>query len=230
MKPITVITLDDHYLVRQGIRSLLAEDESIRLVGEGSVGDHLAPLIKRHEPDVVLLDIGMPQQEIKEGGRTDNSFRALPAIARLRNEYPDMNIIVVSQYASQVLVEGALEMGVRGYLLKGDALSAHLADAIRAVYRGGVYLSEGVSNRVRLPSLSARNEAALTTRQREIIRAIAAQPELTYAQHADQIGISEHTFTNHLRQIFSRLGVSNVTAAVVRAMQLGIVSLGQPES
>lgn len=227
MKPITVVTLDDHHLVREGIRRLLDEDPTMALVGEGWAGEQLEPLLAQHRPDVLLLDVGMPQSATEPAGPGENAFRLLPALARLQQRYPDVRVIVLTQFASQVLIESAIELGVRGYLLKSDVFSRYLADAIRAVMRGERYFSEGVSRWLAAPD--DRGEIRLTRRQREVLQAIAAAPQLTYAQHADHLGISEHTISHHLRQIFTRLAVSNLTAAVITAARLGLITLNEQE-
>lgn len=220
MKHITVITLDDHHLVRQGIRSLLDGETDIRLVGEGSAGEHLEPLINKHRPDVVLLDLGMPQHK---KGPTEDSFRALPAIARISNSYPDTKIIIVSQYVSKAIFESAMELGVGGYLLKDDALSMCLVDAVRAVHRDGFYFSKAIGRRIADSWKRTTREPILTQRQLEIIQALAGNPGLSYSQHADRLGISEHTFNNHLRKIYEKLEAKNVLEALVSAVRLGIV-------
>jgi len=227
MKPITVVTLDDHHLVREGIRRLLDEDPTLKLVGEGWAGDQLEPLLTQHRPDVLLLDVGMPQSATEPSGPGENTFRLLPTLAWLQRRYPGVRVIIVSQYASPVLIESAIELGVCGYLLKDDIFSRYLADAIRAVMRGECYFSEGVTRRLVTPD--DRGERQLTPRQREVLQAIAAAPELTYVQHADQLGISEHTISHHLRQIFSRLAVSNLTAAIVNAARLRLITLDERE-
>ncbi|MFQ5433534.1 MAG: response regulator [Anaerolineae bacterium] len=228
MKPITVITLDDHHLVRHGIRGQLNEDPTIELVGKGWAGEHLDSLLQTYKPDIVLLDIGMPQKEDAKDSRGDNAFRVLPAIARSLRQYPDTNILIVSQYASQALIEGVLELGVKGYILKGDVLSESLTDAIRTVHRGGMYLSEGVGKRLRYKRTQPQPDTILTARQLEVMQTIAANPDLSYAQHATQLEISDHTLNNHLRQIFNRLEVSSLVAAIVKAVQLGIISVDKP--
>lgn len=223
MKPISVVTLDDHHLVRAGIRSVLINAPDVEVVGEGSTGEHLELLLEQHNPDVVLLDLGMPEKAGQSTQTPGTAFRALPAISRLRERYPNTRVIIVSQQISQALVEGALERGVRGYLLKDDALSVHLAEAIRTVHLGGLYLSEGVGRQWRSTPQVSSTTPVLTQRQQEVIQAVATNPELSYAEHARHLDISEHTFTNHLRQVFERLGTNNVTAAVVKALQMGIV-------
>ena len=215
--PIQVIALDDHYLIREGIRSILAEAQDIDLVAEGLAGEQLETLVAEHHPDIVLLDLEMPQNV----GSDAVPFQALSAVAQLRQHHPQTRVIILSQHATPALVEGAVTAEVGGYLLKDDELSLCLAEAIRTAHKGGLYLSSNVAHRLRQISKSE----ILTERQQQIMRTIVAKPDLSYAAHAKKLGISEHTFSNHLRQIFERLGVSNITAAIVKAMRLGIVSV-----
>jgi DNA-binding NarL/FixJ family response regulator len=217
--PIQVIALDDHYLIREGIRSVLAAAQDIILVAEGVAGEQLEPLVASHHPDIVLLDLEMPQTIDSD----DASFQALPAITHLRQHYPQTRVIILSQHATPALVEGAVTSEVGGYLLKDDELSLCLAEAIRTVHRGGLYLSGSVARRLR--QASRVDGEVLTERQQQIFWAIVAAPDLSYAAHAQKLGISEHTFSNHLRQIFERMDVSNITAAIVKAIRLGIVSV-----
>ncbi|MFQ5433808.1 MAG: LuxR C-terminal-related transcriptional regulator [Anaerolineae bacterium] len=226
MKLITVVTLDDHDLVRQGIRSLLADQPDIKLVGEGSAGEHLPVLAARHKPNIVLLDIGMPQKEAAlADAHPDNAFRVLPAIARLRTLHPETQIIIVSQYESQAIIEGALDLGVRGYLLKDDALSRQLADAIRTVSWGGLYFSPEIEQQLTRGGSHRSKDAILTLRQQEILQALANNPSLSYPQIAERLGISEHTFNNHLRKIYERLEAANKLEALLTALRMGLISI-----
>jgi two-component system response regulator DegU len=217
--PIQIIVLDDHYLIREGIRSVLAAAQDIVLVAEGLAGEQLEPLVAAHHPDIVLLDLEMPQTV----GSDTVPFQALAAVAHLRQHHPQTRVIILSQYATPALVEGAVTSEVGGYLLKDDELSLCLAEAIRTVHRGGLYLSGSVAKRLR--QVSKVDGEVLTDRQQQILWAIVAAPDLSYAAHAQKLGISEHTFSNHLRQIFERLDVSNITAAIIKAIRLGIVSV-----
>lgn len=226
MKPITVITLDDHYLVRQGIRSLLADKPDIKIVGEGSAGEHLPVLVQEHRPDVILLDIGMPQKEATAlDDHLDNTFRVLPAIARLRNQHPAIQIVIVSQYESQAIIEGALDLGVRGYLLKDDALSLQLAEAIRTVSWGGLYFSPEIEKRLTRGGPRDSKDAVLTARQKEILQALANNPSLSHQQIAERLGISEHTLNNHLRKIYEQLEATNKLEALLNAMRMELISI-----
>lgn len=228
MKRITVIALDDHDLVRQGIRSLLADKPDIELVGEGSVGEHLPVLLQQYQPDVVLLDIGMPEKEGADvNTHSDNTFRVLPAIARIRNQHPNTHVIIVSQYQSQAIIEGAMDLGVQGYLLKDDALSLQLAEAIRAVYWGGLYFSPEIEQQLRRGGPRISRDAVVTARQKEILQALVNNPSLPYSQVAERLGISEHTLNNHLRKIYERLEANNKLEALLNAVRMGLVSIEQ---
>lgn len=221
---IRVVTIDDHPLIREGIRSRLSAGPNIEVVAEGWVGEHLEQLVAQYQPDIVLLDLEMPDKE-QPAGKENFRFRAFPTISRVRKLYPATRIIVISQHATQALIEGALDAGVNGYLMKDDALSLHLIDAVRAVHLNGVYFSGEVSRTlVSLQNMAGVNQT-LTQRQREILQVIAENPDRSYAQHAARLNISEHTLSNHLRQIFERLEVTNITAAIVKAIQQGIINL-----
>lgn len=219
---ITVVTIDDHHLIREGISSILNKNSNIKVVGEGWDGASLERLVKQHQPDIVLLDLEMPSDATQP---ESPSFSAFPAIAKVRKQFPNTRIIIISQHATHGLIEGALSTGVNGYLLKDDALSLHLIDAIQAVYLNGVYFSGEVTRNLIEVQAMKKKTTVLTERQEEILRTIAANPDWSYANHAETLGISEHTFSNHLRQIFDRLEVNNVTAALIKAIQLGIVSV-----
>lgn len=219
---ITVVMIDDHHLIREGIFSILNRSSNIKVVDEGWDGASLERLVAQHQPDVVLLDLEMPFNATQVDSQ---SFSAFPAIAKVRKNFPDTRIIIISQHATQGLIEGALNTGVNGYLLKDDALSLHLIDAIQAVYLNGVYFSGEISRNLLQMQATKKKPSVLTGRQEEIMQAIAANPDWSYASHAEVLGISEHTFSNHLRQIFERLEVNNIAAALIKAIQLGIVTV-----
>lgn len=226
MATVRVLVLDDHFLVREGIRSLLKEHEDVAIVGEGWVGEQLAPLIEEHRPDVVLLDLGMPWKASHASSGPGVPFQALPAIAQMRRNWPGTKFIIVSQYVTHSLVEGAVEAGADGYLLKDDVLCLKLIEAIHTVHLGGVYFSAAASQQLR--QRVAPGEHVLSERQVEIIQAIAANPSLSYAEQARRLNISEHTLHNHLRQIFKKLGVRNITAAIVEGLKQGFISVYVP--
>ncbi|HZQ10311.1 MAG TPA: response regulator transcription factor, partial [Anaerolineae bacterium] len=169
MKPIRVLLADDHNLVRAGMRALLQNVPEIEVVAEAENGRQVRALVKAHQPDVVLMDIAMPE------------LNGLDATAQLVKEFPKLRVIILSMHSTKGYVLQALRAGASGYLLKGAA-TPELAHAIRAVARGETYLSSTVSKYVVEAFKSGeldktgttdRVEAALTPRQREVLQLIA---------------------------------------------------------
>lgn len=216
---IRVVAVDDTPLIRHAIHSLIAEQPAIDLVAEGSTGDDVLRLVEKHVPDVLLLDLSMPQnaEEPAEG-----RFRALPTIDRLNELYPHIKIIVLTSHYLSTLVRKAREKGISGYLLKDDDLSLHLPAAIQAVHKGSVYFSETITDRM----FNGENRAAgadLTRRQIAVINAIYRSPDASYASLATELEIKEPTFKSHLAKAFAALGVTNKTAAVLKCLELGLI-------
>ena len=232
-KPIKVIVIDDHFLIHESVAHKLAGQGEFQLAAAGTAGEELEPLIEQHRPDVVLLDLGIPVKtgtSIRQGGR----YQVLPAVRRLKQKYPETQFVILSAEADTSLIEGALEVGAKGYLLKDDELSLNLLDAIRAVNKGGMYFSNEISQQLmsRKPT-RAQASLKLSERQLEVLLAIVANANLSYADHAKNMGIAEDTFRNHVRAIFDKLGASNIAFAIIRAIQLGIVParlLGAPST
>lgn len=221
MPPITVVVIDDHPLIHDAVGHQLAKyPGEFQLVATGTAGEQIEPLVSQHQPDILLLDLGLPPKPgttIREAGR----YPVLPAVRRLRQRHAGTQIVILSADTDASLVEGALSVDAKGYLLKDDELSTQLADALRAVSKGGVYFSTEVLHQImaRKPVVTAD----LTQRQIEILKAIALDANLPYSEHARNLGITEGTLHNHLRTAFEKLGAKNVTFAIVRAMQLGII-------
>jgi len=227
MNTIKVISIDDHHLIHEAIRSLLAEYDNIDLVGEGYVGDHLFQLLERHSPDVVILDLMMPQHE--NGHPHRRSFTPLEALAEVRRRFPETAVIILSQYLNKGIAQGAIDHGVRGYLLKSDNLSLNLPLAIEQVSKGGVYFSTEFSREMFAPA-DAMQGSMLTERQREVILAIAKSPDLTYAQIASQLHLAPRTVKGHLNGAYRKLGVTNMTSCIIRCMQIGIIPFTMTET
>jgi len=218
MDPINVVLVDDHPLIHEAVKSLLAERADIMLVGQGFAGEQLFPLLAEHEPDVLVLDLTMPQHRDDSPAR----FGYMQALAQVSSEYPNIAIIILSQYLQSGIVQSAAEFGVRGYLLKSDNLSLNLPEAILAASRGGVFFSEGVSREL-FGTTKKLAENTLSERQREVILAIAKKPDDSYVTTAGRLGISEHTLKGHLRGAFSQLEVTNITSCIIRCMQLNLI-------
>jgi DNA-binding NarL/FixJ family response regulator len=219
-QPIKVVVIDDHYLIHDSVASKLAGNPEFELVGKGTAGEELETLIEKHRPDVVLLDLGLP---IKVGTTIrQGRYQVLPAVKRLRQRYPGTQFVILSANAAPSLVDGALAVEVKGYLLKDDELSVNLLDAIRAVSKGGVYFSKELSEQV-LTRKPPRPAVELSDRQMEVLQAMIAYPGEGYAVWAEKVGVAEDTVRNHIRVIYEKLGVKNASAAIVKAIQLGMI-------
>jgi DNA-binding NarL/FixJ family response regulator len=198
-----VMIVDDHPIVREGLRGMLAGEAGIEVVGEAGSGDEavvVAPVVR---PDVILMDLRMP------GGD------GLSAIERLAGAY---TIIVLTTYEGQVDVVRALAAGAVGYLLK-DVSPAGLAAAVREAARGGRVLSPAAAECLAAPPQPP--PAGLSAREREVLELVAEG--LTNAEIGRRLFIGEATVKTHLVRVFGKLGVSDRTAAVLAAMESGLV-------
>lgn len=219
---ITVVSIDDHNLVRQGIRSLLEAASDIHLVGEGCAGEEIEGLVADLSPDILLLDLGLPTHADPEQRQPGERYPILDAIRRLRERHPHTRILVLSQYDDSGLVRATVDAGVQGYLLKDDALSSRLPSVIRAVHQGHAFYSPAVHATLTAEQNAGENPQ-LTPRQVEILTALAVDPHLPRSAIAARLDISEHTLTYHLRAIFDRLAVTTLTGAIVKAIQLELL-------
>lgn len=220
-QPVKVILIDDHYLIHESVTHQLSRHPEFQLAASGFAGEQIEPLIEAHRPNVILLDLGIPAKtgtSIRQAGR----FPVLPAIRRLRPKYPETHFIILSADVDAALIDAALDVEVKGYLLKDDELSTQLPDAIRAVSKGGVYFSKEVAHQI-LAHKPARPRTELTQQQLAVLHAIVSNANLTHAEHANHMGIAEDTFRNHLRAIYEKLGATNITFALIRAIQLGFI-------
>jgi DNA-binding NarL/FixJ family response regulator len=144
MTPIRVMAVDDHLLIREGIRYLLAAHDDVVLVAQASAGEEILPLVQTHRPQVLLLDLGLPTRAGDVLSTPASRFPVIPTLYQLQRQYPDTRVIVLSQYDGGPLAKAAMQAGVQGYLLKDDALTAHLVEAIRTVHGGDAYFSERI--------------------------------------------------------------------------------------
>lgn len=213
MDRIRIILVDDHRLVRAGIRSLLEKLPDIEVVAEASDGTEAIELISKHKPDVVLMDLAMPV------------LNGLEATRQLARELPEVRIIILSIYADEEHVYQALRAGATGYLLKGAAIQ-ELEVAIRAVAKGETYLSPPVSK----PLISAyieRTQAGrtdrLSPRQVEVLQLIAQGK--TTKEVALTLNVSVKTIETHRAALMTRLGVRDVAGLVRYAVRSGLVDL-----
>jgi len=213
MARIKVLIADDHLLVRAGIRALLEQQPDMEVVAEASNGREALQLIRQYQPNIVLMDIAMPE------------LSGLEAIRQLSKEFPKIQSIVLSMHSDEEHVWQALQAGAAGYLVKGGAL-AELELAIRAVARGHTYLSPGVSKPVvkeYLQRTSGGGTAeSLTPRQREILQMIAEGKPTK--QIALILNISVKTVESHRAQLMKRLDAKDIATLVRHALRWGLVS------
>jgi DNA-binding NarL/FixJ family response regulator len=213
MRPIRLLIADDHTLVRAGIRALIEKLPEVQVVAEASDGRDALQLVRKHRPDVVLMDIAMP------------GLNGLEATRYIAKEFPEIPVLVLSMYASEEYVWQALRAGAAGYLLKGAEL-AELALAIKAVTCGETYLSPPISKHIikdyvqRVGGKETMVER-LTPRQREILQLIAEG--VTTKEIANTLHISVKTVETHRAQLMERLGIHDIAGLVRYAIKLGLV-------
>lgn len=221
MKPITVVSVDDHYLLRSGIRGEIEKDSGLVMVGEGVCGADVFDLVEQHKPNVLLLDIKMAQDANNPGA---GKFQVLPALRVIKRMSPHTAIMILSAEVSHTLVEVAFSKGLDAYLLKGDEATQSLPEAIRYVHSGGVLFSKTLQNKMTRTD-SYLDGDIITKRQKQIILAIAEQPNLSYAAHATNFGITEGALKNRLTDLFKRLGVNNIKECIVECIRREIITV-----
>lgn len=206
---IKVLIADDHPVVRDGLRAMLATQPDMEVVGEAATGTQAVERAQALRPDVVLMDLQMPELD------------GPAAIATLREREPAVHVLVVTTFGSDADITRAIDAGATGYLLK-DAPREQLFTAIRAAARGESVLSPTVATRV-LGRMRAPAEEALSSRELEILAAVARG--LSNKDIGRQLYVSEATVKTHLLRIFGKLGVGDRTAAVTVALERGIIRL-----
>jgi DNA-binding NarL/FixJ family response regulator len=203
----TVLLVDDHPVVREGLRGMIDAEVDLTVVGEAGSGAEAVAMAESLRPDVVLMDLRMPEVD------------GVTATERILAALPDTRIVVVTTYESDTDILRAVEAGAAGYLLK-DASRSELADAVRDAARGKTVLAPTVADRlvrfVRQPV-----SASLSTREIEVLALVATGK--TNAEIGRALHISEATVKTHLLRTFNKLGVSDRTAAVTTAMSLGLL-------
>jgi DNA-binding NarL/FixJ family response regulator len=209
MRPIRLLVADDHPVVRDGLRAMLATQPDMELVGEAATGTEAVERARALRPDVVLMDLQMPKLD------------GPAAIATLREQAPEVRVLVLTTFGTDADITRAVDAGATGYLLK-DAPREQLFGAIRAAARGEAVLSPSVATRV-LGRMRAPAEEALSPRELEILGAVARG--LSNKDIGRQLYISEATVKTHLLRVFSKLGVDDRTAAVTVALERGIIRL-----
>ena len=207
---IRILTVDDHPLLREGIAALINSENDMELVAEASDGEEAIEQFRRHRPDVTLMDLRMP------------NLNGTEAISRIRNEFPDAKIIVLSTYAGDVQVLRAIKAGARGYIVKGH-VHRELLEAIRSVHAGHKRIPPEIAAEL----AEHAGDDALSSREIEVLRLIAAGN--ANKQIADKLAIEETTVKSHISSILSKLGANDRAHAVNIALKRGIIELKVPQ-
>jgi NarL family two-component system response regulator LiaR len=217
--PITILIVDDHEVVRKGVRGYLDSLPEFEVVGEAYSGEEAVDLVKLHIPDVVLMDLILPGMDGVETTRI------------VKNISPRTQVVVLTSFHDDTLIFPALKAGAISYILK-DMKMNKLADAVRKAHKGEVILHPKVAARV-LQNIRAENQVdddmhtALTERELDVLMLIAnGYPN---SQIAEELVISENTVKGHVSNILSKLHLADRTQAAVYAWRRGIVQRDSPE-
>jgi two-component system, NarL family, response regulator DevR len=209
---IRVLIVDDHEIVREGIKTILQAEPDFVVVGESGTAEQLTQLVNQVRPDVVLLDARLP------------GLSGAEACRRLTVSHPDVGVLMISTYSDQQLVEECIKAGAKGYVVK-DIERFTLKESIRAIHAGGGAVSPAVAATV-LDRLRTTDEVPtqpsvipLSNTQLEIVRLIAAG--FSNREIADRVHLSQNTVKSHVQEIFRKLDVDNRVEAALKATRKG---------
>jgi len=205
-RQIRILTVDDHPLLREGIASLIETESDMVIIGEASTGREAVEEFRRHQPDVTLMDIQMPE------------LNGIDAMTRIIAEHPNAKIIVLTTYTGDAQIFRALKAGAQGYLLKG-LLRKELVETIRAVHAGKKRISPEVAGQV----AEYATDDSLTARELDILQLIAQGNSNKVI--ADRLGVTEDTVKAHVRSILSKLSANDRTHAVTISVKRGFIEL-----
>lgn len=211
-----IIVADDHQIIREGICNMLGCMTDMEVVGEASNGRAAFRLARKRQPDIIIMDISMPE------------LNGIEATRQIKAELPDIKIIALSMYADKRFVLGMLKAGVSGYLLKDCAFS-ELTDAISVVRKGETYLSSRIADTVRKTLLDQLHDKSsgpsdeLTDRERQVLQLIAEGVKTR--DIAEQLHISSKTVETYRRHIMEKLDLHSVAELTKFAVREGLTQL-----
>ena len=215
MDPIKILIVDDHAVVRDGLSSMLGREDDMTVVGEGSNGLDAVEQTARLKPDVILMDLRMPELD------------GVGAMKRIAESDPDAKVLVLTTFDTDEYIFQAIEAGAKGFLLK-DASREELFKAVRAVSKGQSLIEPGVAAKVlsRFVQLSQHQASPadiLSEREMDVLRQMATGS--ANKQIAAELSLSESTVKTHIANIFQKLEVNDRTGAVTEALRRKIISI-----
>ena len=215
-KKIRIVIADDHAVVREGTRLLLEREQDMEVVGEASDGEQAVNLIRKHIPDVAVLDISMPK------------ISGIEVTKRIKPELPSIAILILTAYDNDEYIFAVLEAGAAGYLLK-DVPGREIVSAIRSVYSGESVLHPSVASKVirravigSMKSSHDKQEIELSEREIEVLR--LAAKGFNNKDIAENLSISVRTVQGHMNSIFHKLNVGSRTEAIFQSVKKGLLS------
>jgi NarL family two-component system response regulator LiaR len=212
---IRLLIVDDHPLIRQGLRTVLATEPWLEIAGEAGDGQEAIEMARQVEPDVILMDLNMPRLD------------GIAAISQIKPDLPQTEILVLTSFSEKEHVFPAIKAGASGYVLK-DIPTEELLEAIRDVHQGRSSLHPTIARRLMeeivqpnedLPTI----EEPLTEREIDVLKLVAQG--LTNREVAEQLVLSENTVSTHMRKILGKLHLANRTQAALYALRTGISKL-----
>ena len=215
---IDVLLVDDHKIMRDGIKAILGRDPEFRVVGEAENGPDALQFVKTHHPLVVLMDIGLP------------GLNGVETTAEILRHCPECKVVILSMYDDENTVVGAVRSGARGFILK-KVSDTDLLEALRVVAMGGAYLSPQVSdrllNRIQKGDLESKQPTALeglSPREVQVLRLVAEGK--TSKEIATVLDLKEQTVRSYRKTMMRKLGVNNVAGLTQLALSAGLTQLG----
>jgi DNA-binding NarL/FixJ family response regulator len=203
---IRIVVADDHPMLREGVQVVIDGEEDMEVVGHASTGREAVKLYRDLRPDLMLIDIQMPDVD------------GVTAIKQIRAEFAKARLIVLTTYSGDARALEALRAGASGYLLK-NSLRRELLDAMRSVHNGGKHLNAEVASQIAVHI----SDQALTLRERDVLQLVAEGN--SNKQIAHRLALSEDTIKGHMKVIFSKLGASDRTHAVTLAARRGMIAI-----